>query len=489
MKHITRFLLIACVMMSISSCSPPLDSKITEEPVLEDPDYEPEPNSEEAASSDLETEKDGILASIPDKPLSEDGPWLIINSTQGFFAVNPDGSGLTQFVQGLTDPPYNRKLIASERGGYFAYYASTGKQTETRIRIISFPIGDQIAEIPVLSYSEDIDMSAISAVIDRKSFVFSPDGSQLAFMGVIDGPTSDLYRYTLDTEEILQLTDGSTQGYQPVWSPDGKYILHTGADGFGSGAGFQTEGIWIAEAENGNVKTLYTPPVDAAEMVLGWVDEETFVVYSWNFTCGGNNLRTYNINNDQSAILWEEPFNEIAFDPASATIVLTTWDDAVCSPKAGAGTYFIPIFGGEPERVSEVVGPIVEWSPPGRLFLVSGSSIDIWYFGVTTDGQIVNLDWPSDVEYMPSIASGSDHIFWLGDSPRISSMDPSMPTVANFNEPIRRAVWTPDGTAVFFIAKSGGLFIAQQPDFLPVLISADIETQMSAGFMEWVNPK
>ena len=216
---------------------------------------------------------------------------------------------------------------------------------------------------------------------EDKSFAFSPDGSQLAFMGVIDGPTSDLYRYSLDTEEFLRLTDGPTQGYQPVWSPDGKYILHTGADGFGSGAGFQTEGIWTAEADTAAVKTLYTPVPNAAEMILDWIDDETFIVYSWSQTCSGNNLRTYNIESNQSTVLWEESFNEIALDPASDTIVITTWDDADCGAKDGVGTYFIPVFAGNPQRVAEEIGPIVEWSSAGEFFLVSGGIFDIGFLG------------------------------------------------------------------------------------------------------------
>ena len=41
--------------------------------------------------------------------------------------------------------------------------------------------------------------------------------------------------------------------------------------------------------------------------------------------------------------------------------------------------------------------------------------------------------------------------------------------------------------AVIFVAKSG-LYIAQQPDFIPVLISSEIQLQKFDDYMEWIFP-
>jgi hypothetical protein len=239
--------------------------------------------------------------------------------------------------------------------------------------------------------------------------------------------------------------------------------LHTGADGFGTGAGFETKGIWTAQADKDNVKTLYAPTPDTAEMIVGWVNDETFVVYSWSQPCGRNNLRTYNVESKQSTILWSESFDDIALDPSSRTIVLTSDDDS-CSPVDGEGTYFISVFGGDPQRVSMKTGPVVVWSPAGENFIVSGGSSEEWVLGVNTFGQITEIDRPPGGFYLPVLSPRSNYLFWLGQSPHIGSIDNSI-----------------------FIAESG-LYIAHQPDFKAILISPDFKLQYTDDYMEWLYP-
>ena len=486
MKQIFRIIIIFFVVFSTVSCGLQPESSISKEASSNEAALASESNLKESPSAEPDTETIDESLSIPDKSLSENGPWLIIESWQGLFALNPDGSGLTQFVEGMVESPYTGQFVASQHGGYFAYQESSENENDTAIHIVSFPEGKLTADIPLFIYSDDLDLNALRAVQYQQSMAFSPYGRHLAFMGVIDGPTSDLYLYTLESGKLLQLTGGRTQGYQPVWSPDGIYILHTGADGFGTGAGFETKGIWTAQADKDSVKTLYTPTPNAAEMIVGWVDDETFVVYSWSQPCGPNNLRTYNVESKKSAILWSEPFNEIALDPSSDTIVLTSWEGS-CEPEDGIGTYFIPVFGGKPRRIIEDTGPIVIWSSAGEIFFVSGGGHAEWALGVDTFGQIVDIDQPSGDFYYPVISPRSNYLFWPGQSPHIGSIDNSISTTEYFDESIQKAVWTPDGQAIIFIAESG-LYIAYQPDFSAILISPDIRLKLNDDYMEWLYP-
>ena len=149
-------------------------------------------------------------------------------------------------------------------------------------------------------------MDAMRAIVEQDSIAFSPDGQTLAFMGVIDGPTSDLYTYDIDSFEITRMTNGPSQAYQPVWSPDGKYIVHTGVDAFGTGAGFSMSGIWASVLETTDAPALYDPSGSGSEWVLGWVDNQTFIVYSWDVMCGRENLRAFNIETKESMVIWEE---------------------------------------------------------------------------------------------------------------------------------------------------------------------------------------
>ncbi|MBD3376843.1 BamA/TamA family outer membrane protein [candidate division KSB1 bacterium] len=53
---------------------------------------------------------------------------------------------------------------------------------------------------------------------------WSPDGNQIAFMGIKDGQ-GDLYIYNLNTEELVQLTDDIFSNIEPRWSPDGSKLI------------------------------------------------------------------------------------------------------------------------------------------------------------------------------------------------------------------------------------------------------------------------
>jgi len=285
----------------------------------------------------------------------------------------------------------------------------------------------------------------------------------------------------------VQLTNGRTQGYQPSWSPDGKFILHTGADAFGSGAGFSTKGIWTAQADRDNVKSLYSPEPNNAEMILGWMDDETFAVYSWSQPCGPFNLRTFNIESGQTEVLWADAFNDIAFDPDSNTTLLTSWDGDMCAPETGAGTYLISARDGEVMKVADDIGVSVVWSQTGQSFLMYGGIPDEWMLSVDTRGNVLEIDRPTEAMNQPALSPDGIILVWAGGPPHMSSTDSTIPLRGLLDESIHQALWTPDGQAVIFVAKSG-LYIAQQPDFIPVLISSEIQLQKFDDYMEWIFP-
>ena len=496
MKHIRFVVIVVLLVISVTSCGKSTElvsSETSPTPTSSFPqEQEQEENiiatPTEVIHNDPSPTEEPVeiveeTPSIPNKSLSQEGPWLILKSWQGLFAVNPDGSGLTQFVDGIVDSPYSGHYSTTKQGGYFAYQRTSGDELESSIRIVSFPSLELVEDIPLFSYSADLDFSAMRAVREGQSMVFSPDDRFLAFMGVIGGPSSDLYLYSMKSGEISQLTDGRTQGYQPVWSPDSKNIVHTGTNNFGTGAGFETTGIWAAQTD-GSVQTLYTPSDDAAEEIIGWVDNATFLVSSWSQPWGINNLRTYNINSGKSKVLWSEPYWDAALDPVSGTVVLTSWDESN-PPEDGVGAYFIPVSGKSPVKVIENTATFVSWSSVGNMFFVSDGLRGTWLVGIDTNGQFVDMYKPEGSSHFPVLAPESQYLAWTGESLYIGTVDASMPTLQYYDEPVDSAIWTPDGEAVIFVAESG-LYIAHGPDFLPVLISADIAVDYFESYMEWL---
>ena len=70
---------------------------------------------------------------------------------------------------------------------------------------------------------------------------WSPDGRYLAFVGSIEGPSSDLYLYDTLSGRIIRKTDGPNQALMPYWSPDGTGILHQSVIYF---PGVEQEALW-----------------------------------------------------------------------------------------------------------------------------------------------------------------------------------------------------------------------------------------------------
>ena len=445
---------------------------------------EPSPKTE-----DVNPESNDI-GRVPDRPLSDEGPWWVFSTPDGLSAVNPDGSGLTQFYFSEMKQPY-MDLVPATSGGHVAYLTGSGISDLT-LRIYRFPGPEMIIEIPLTSglaetgedaMPGDPNVEAFRAMTEFTSMAFSPDGRYLAFMGALDGPTSDLYLFSLDNNQTTRLTSGPAQGYQPVWSPDGKYIVHTGARTFGTGAGYSMEGVWAAAADDSGVVTLYNPSSSGSEVIVGWVDDSTFVVHNWDAFCGSKNLRTYNIETGKIDVLWAEYFSSVVFNPENAVAVVSVvFED--CNADGQAGLFLVPTDGGALLRIVEDSPSQIVWSPEANLFMAKTESGII---AIDSTGQFIDLDKPQGASAFPVVAPGSRDLAWSSDGlwvgPLLGSID--QPPKKIFDVPVSTATWDPSGNWVIFFAK-GGLYAAQSPDFTPLLIAGGLDKP--DRFSDWVNP-
>ena len=71
-------------------------------------------------SEDVNLESDDAQ-SVPDRPLSEEGPWWVFSTADGHYAINPDGSGLTQFYSEPINYPHLSQIRIAPSGGHIAY--------------------------------------------------------------------------------------------------------------------------------------------------------------------------------------------------------------------------------------------------------------------------------------------------------------------------------------------------------------------------------
>jgi hypothetical protein len=430
---------------------------------------------------------------VTDSPLLAEGPWWLFSTAEGLWAINPDGSGLTQVSFQPMTQYYEPHVAVAPSGGYFAYITGTGSVFGTTLRIKVLPWGTMISEKPLTSNTSepspdtvpgDPAFEAVRAITEIQSMTFSLDGQFLAFMGMIEGPSSDLYVYALDEFQLTRLTDGPSQAIKPVWSPDGKYIVHSGVSSLGTGAGYAMVGMWASRSDDSGTTTLFDPSQSGDENIIGWIDQRTFVVYSWNAVCGPGNLRTYNIESGESLTLWEGAFQAAAFDPSSGTsLVAVTIEEAFCNPTGQIGPVIVKP-DGLAFRVVEDRVHAVQWSERAGLFLAQS---EFGTIAISTDGDFIDLDKPMGADPYPTIAPVTRELAWTGNGlwigPLLGSID--NPPHQVLNEPALHATWDPTGEYVLFFA-GGGLYLAQRPEFIPVQVVGELDAWN--GFSAWVMP-
>ena len=104
--------------------------------------------------------------------------------------------------------------------------------------------------------------------------VWSPDGRYLAFLGAIDGPSSDLYVFDTKTEKVYRLTTGVNQAAEPIWSPDSQWIVHEEIYDLRDDDGYSA--YWASRPDGSENRWLYDP--HGGQEILFWADESRFYV-------------------------------------------------------------------------------------------------------------------------------------------------------------------------------------------------------------------
>jgi hypothetical protein len=382
------------------------------------------------------------------------GPWLIIQATDGLWAANQDGSNLVQLIQGEYWQTDLSQAIQPNGNQVVLLSASGDRYHNLALNLLSLP-GGEIQKITDLTTSQtepgsgagpgDLAIEAVRAIADHPSYAWSPDGSKLAFIGVLDGPTADLYLYEPATNNIIRVSQDDAQNYWPSWSPDGKTILYFGADSFGTGAGYAMRGAWSANGDGSNATLLYVPS-SSGEEIIGWNDDQTTVLDSWNPSCGRGLLRKYNLFSGQETYIQEGCFSNAAtgkWSGSNSSAVMFSNED---------GLFLLPAESSDPQKLSDNQVSAIRWDQTGNMFVVSfsnGSMTTFW----GADGR--QEDAPAEVQEVAMFG-----VIWgwtnqLGDLPGVWISGPGIDLGQIFDRPAYGPIWNMDDNTLFFFSASG----------------------------------
>lgn len=457
----------------------------------------------------------------PDVPLSAGGPWLVFSAAArpsrdewsfGLYAVNPDGTGLTQLVGQPVLPFYGAEQAVSPQGRQFAFITSSDPfgAGELVLNILTLPGGEirPVAALTPEGYTagrrdSEPAFTQAMASIEQQTAAWNPRGTHLAFLSAHEGPSADLYLYGLYTRQVTRLSDEPGQAVAPVWSPDGKYLAFGVVDEFGVRRRSHVDEIWVAWTGGGGTRPLIELTVDAAEgglfneTIVGWSGPQTLVVAAWDDAappaCGRTRLREVDVLTGERRALWQGTFQHAALDAGSGAILVVA-SNAVPGCAGESGLFLLrPRRTAEATRIGDLPGPAQSavWSAAQGAFTVAIGE----YGQPTTQLLTVSLTGEISAETVApglylSRSPGGDLTAWYGSQPEEVAglwVGPTggLPEPV-FGGPVSAVTWSPDGQSLFFFRPPGvsgySVYVARQPGFIPVPLTE----HMLPGSFVWV---
>jgi hypothetical protein len=151
---------------------------------------------------------------------------------------------------------------------------------------------------------------------------WSPDSSKLAFAAQIDGPTSDLYIYDVNTGDIRRLSSGPQQIRSLEWSPDGQWIAHESA----YYVGMQSPTTFNFASRDGS--TVFS--VDThAHMRHGWYGSGVYVVTNAANGPGRFGLEAILTQTQRANMLWEDTYYGYVLDWPGGKLLVRTGEERI----------------------------------------------------------------------------------------------------------------------------------------------------------------
>ncbi len=406
--------------------------------------------------------------SIPERALSQEGPWLLVSGSSSLYAFNSDGSGQTSLI---SPAPTTRSISPSGKTLAYIITSNSGLQ----LRLMQLPNGPDILitnlQNPALLPAEELNQENIRSnsreAIEMSFPQWSHDGKYIAFVGQQSGPSSDLYVYDVIAKTVSRLTDGPGQSYNPVWSPDDEYIFSPGVWSFGTGAGYADAGSWIVSRDGSRV--IETTSGKGTDQVMAWVDSRHLLMASWSQPCGLGFLKTYNINQETFTDVWPYYFDGLHYVESTGMLILNVppgYENCIQYQQQPTGLMVFDKVNLQPRIISNgdyhwvredpsndgsfLLGRWEGWSRLTLPDTIVDFPFSPTYFYAYYSPQAQQWLWEGKQTYHDAL--------WMGDMINESKLI--------YDGEVNAATWAPDNQDIFFIPESDGLlYIAKAPSY------------------------
>lgn len=287
---------------------------------------------------------------------------------------------------------------------------------------------------------------------------WSPDGSQIAFVGHVAG-NPEVYVLDIASGSIRNISNHPEDDYAPLWSPDGRYVAF-----FHRHRPYlrQPHGIWVVDLTTGEQ---FEASDDATIYDLRWKDDSLVIVRQdgvWRWDAATDQ------QTQLASIRYERLYYSSVISPDGRRVALTLHRDF----SKGLATVSLI----DSETGNAVVMDIDQphgftWSPDSRYIGVTSGSplnrLDLHIIdaesGVdrTVDqiahGTISNLAWSPDDRLAWVVGRANDNSLRTLDA-----LDQPPRSLLTIVPPIERVVWSPTRNHIAFQTYAG-LYVVDVP--------------------------
>lgn len=502
----TKFILtLHCLIfiILIVACSPVPTSFPTESPVHKPPPTDDNLSLDTVAPILTSTIEIQLTPTVV--PLSKSGPWLIIKSRNGIWAMNSDGSGLTRivddYIYGYPSPqPFGNKIAyitedLTESYSLFLLDLSTG--IPNKISGLTNP------EFNINPEEYNFALDFYASITDANDLTWSHDGKYLAFVGAQVGPSPDLYVYSVESGEVTQLTDGPTIAADPVWSPDDRNIVHVAATELNyesAPGGYSMKGIWSASVDGDDIHIIYPSEIHGYERVLGWISDTKYVSRTSEFPCENEPLWLVDINEGPIRKLWTGAIDQTVMNSHDGILLVQMPEDPggmehLCNFHRDPGFYLV-----SPQDGSSFLISDLDSSGYSRIYWDEESSL----FMIDSGDQLVSVDAEGNISTISNHGSvygsidvspdGNQFVAPLYEGLFLGDFDGSSRMIHKPGDGNIYGKWTPDGKSILIFDHANysssvpiSLYIADYPKYKPSLISDLVELE-GISLLFWVKP-